>query len=246
MMKSKNVFRSVYLTIAFFMLIGPPVTWAKVYKWVDKNGQVHYSQVPPANDQLKSDTEVAEKSGGNEIPVSRKGDYAYCGDMKLPGPLYEPKKILLNLGNREESWQRSMRESEQSLERQLKDLDRWAKSDNRYSSSNYNSSAQSNRNRTVRRIKEYRCALTWAKKQRNKYADIKHEITSDLKGAKTAYQDALDAAHSECGYEPKNYSDPDYADRKRAWKKCMRTHDRRINASKGNLRTLRNQAQQLD
>ena len=237
--------------VSFIAIVATSPAWSgKLYKWVDKNGQTHYSQIPPQKDQLKDPKGVKEKSAGSSIPVHRKGDYAYCGDMKLPGPLFEPKRMLLGLGDRVESWQKSLRESEQSLTKQLRYLGEQTRQKNTYrrsgSNISYTDTASEDRKQTARRIKEYRCAIAWAERQKKKYSDVKQEVAHDLKGAKANYQATLDAAHQDCGFEPKDFANANYNVKKSAWIRCMRPHDRKIRASQRNLRTLRKQANKLD
>lgn len=134
----KNICRMNFFLCAFGLFcvaVSSPVLAGKLYEWVDKNGQTHYSQIPPEKDQVKAKSDISEKSDTAAIPVSRKGDYAYCGDMKLPGPLYEPKSILMGLGGRVESWERSLQESQKSLTNQLRELGNRNSQKNRYSSS---------------------------------------------------------------------------------------------------------------
>lgn len=38
------------LWIAFIALLSSPCSWAKTYKWVDRDQNVHYSQTPPPSD----------------------------------------------------------------------------------------------------------------------------------------------------------------------------------------------------
>jgi hypothetical protein len=248
----KRFFNVLMVLLCFLlMMVSSPAWSAKLYKWVDKNGQTHYSQIPPDKSQVKSTSDIAQKSSASTIPATRKGDYAYCGDMRLPGPLYEPKKLLLGLGDRVENWRKSLRQSEQSLTSQLRRLgERNRQKKNKYSSSSSNVSytdhAAEERKRTARQIKEYRCAIAWADRQKSKYSDIKQEISSDLSGAKSNYQAALDAAHQDCGFEPKDFANPNYNEKKAGWKKCMRPHDRKIRSSKSNLKKLRSQANKLN
>jgi len=237
--------------ICFLAVVASSSAWsAKLYKWVDKNGQTHYSQIPPQKDQVKDKSDVAEKSAGSVIPASRRGDYAYCGGLKLPGPLYKPKNILLGLGDRVESWRRSLRSSEESLTNQLRTLGSQNRRDDKYKSKNtnitYKDHGSEQRRSTSRKIKEYRCAIAWAERQKDKYADIKQEIAHDVTGAKTNYQAALDAAHQECGFEPKDYANPNYNKKKSAWVKCMRPHKRKISSSEKNLQKLRSQSHRLE
>lgn len=245
--------RVINLSVILFCLISilaSPLAWSgKMYKWTDKEGQVHYSQIPPESDQVQENSNVSEKSDANAISTTRKGDYAYCGKLKLPGPLYKPKTILLVLGNRVESWTKSLKQNERSLTSQLRALESKNRQKNKYkyrsSGIEYTDIAGERRRETARTIKEYRCALAWAERQKNQYTDIKQELAHDLKGAELNYKTALDAAHKECGFEPKDYASPNYNTKKSGWKKCMRPHDRKIRASERNLQKLRSQKNKL-
>jgi len=249
---NKASFSSLIVSIVCFlaMAMSSPAWSGKLYKWVDKNGQTHYSQIPPQKNQGKAKSTVSEKSGASSIPATRKGDYAYCGDLKLPGPLYEPKRILSSLGGRMESWRKSLRSNEESLTKQLRALGSKTRQKNTYSSRNrdvtYTDRSAEQRKRTARKIKEYRCALAWAARQKSKYSDVKQDLAHDLQGAKVNYQAALDAAHQDCGFEPKDYANPNYGKKKSAWRKCMRPHDRKISSSKRNLTKLRQQSNKLE
>ncbi len=235
------------------LIVAPSSAWSgKMYKWIDHDGQVHYSQIPPQKNQVKDESGAPEKlsARANTIPATRKGDFAYCGKIKLPGPLYEPKKILLGLGSRLESWNESLQKNEQSLTRQLRELgSKNLQKSNKYNRSrnvSYNNRANDSRKNTARKIKEYRCALAWADRQKEKYSDIKQEVSHDLKGAKSNYQEALNTAHKKCGFEPKDYASPDYNTKKSTWKKCMRPHNRKISSSERTLKRLRSQATKLE
>ena len=233
------------------LVLGSSAVWSgKLYKWVDKNGQTHYSQIPPKKNQIKDNSVIAEKAGADSIPVIRKGDYAYCGGIKLPGPLYKPKTILLGLGGRVETWNSSLRKDEASLTRQLRELSKRTRQNNKYSSRRndvaYTDRAGEQRKKTARKIKEYRCAIAWADRLKDEYSDIKQEMSHDLKGAKINYQAKLDAAHRDCGFEPKDYANTNYNKKKSAWKKCMRPHERKIRSSERNLQKLRQQSSKLD
>lgn len=237
--------------VCFLSILMSSQAWSgKLYKWVDKNGQTHYSQIPPQKNQLKDANAIAEKSSASSIPATRKGDYAYCGGIRLPGPLYQPKSILRGLSKQMATWEKSLQRSEATLTEQLSDLSRRTYSSNRHSSTDsniaYANQSRERRTKTARKIKEYRCALSWAGRQKEKYSDIKQEMTNDLDGAKTNYQAVLDMAHRDCGFEPKDYANVSYNQKKITWKKCMRPHDRKIRSSKRNFQKLRKLSNKLE
>ncbi len=236
------------ISICLFLLLSIIATtpsWAaKFYKWTDQDGVVHYTQTPPNKTQIKDKSSVTEKSNSAGFAVTHKKDYAYCGNLQLPGPLYEPKSIIMSLSSKTKYWSNALQRSEQNLRVQLRQL---GNSNNRRSyGGSYRDNSQDHRKGTAREIKEYRCALAWAERQKKKYSDIKDEISHNLKGAKSSYQTALKAAHQDCGFEPKDFAAIDYNERKSGWKRCMNHHNRQINASKRNLNQLRRESGNLD
>lgn len=56
----RKLFVSVFVFFAFQFLISPAV--AEMYKWVDQNGVVHYSDTPPAGDKKVEILETTQYS----------------------------------------------------------------------------------------------------------------------------------------------------------------------------------------
>ena len=63
-----------YVTLLFFLLV-PPVNHAGVYKWIDDNGKVHYSDMPvttqPSVEMNVNDSAPAPSSHGGIDQMSR-------------------------------------------------------------------------------------------------------------------------------------------------------------------------------
>ncbi|MCW8919969.1 MAG: DUF4124 domain-containing protein, partial [Sedimenticola sp.] len=61
---------------------------AKMYKWVDENGEVHFSQTPPIQDESsvpQDQIEIQTTSGSVLVPTIVDGQ-PFCGELKLPMP----------------------------------------------------------------------------------------------------------------------------------------------------------------
>ena len=69
-------------SIATILLLGQPAMAAKLYKWTDENGTVHFSQLPPP----KNVAHKTEKLNVNAPSVKPRklGRDLYCGDSRLP------------------------------------------------------------------------------------------------------------------------------------------------------------------
>lgn len=219
---------------------------AKLYKWVDKEGNTHFTQTPPPNDEADADSVTVKQSNVATIPVTRKGDYEYCGSKRLPGPYDDAKSILRGLANHEEDWRASLRSKEKSLNRAIKDESRYwdgqLRSRYRSSSGNYNRDRQES---LVKEIESLRCALDWADKKRTGLRTQEREFASKMKATERAYQAALDAAIQSCGYKPKNYDDRNYDRDLAKWNRCMRKHDSKLGRKKDSMQDAKQMYEQL-
>ena len=92
--------RALLLTIALSLLAGPACSGSQVYRWVDKDGRVHYSDQAPADARLQV----------RQIPVAREltsvaslrieradGHYEVWADNSLAGPI----EVMLYFSKRE-------------------------------------------------------------------------------------------------------------------------------------------------
>jgi glutaredoxin len=67
------------------LIVVAAIAQAEMYRWVDENGQVHFSDTDPGNGEAYSppDANIAEPvSGGNELPTVRIYTTQSCGTCK--------------------------------------------------------------------------------------------------------------------------------------------------------------------
>lgn len=233
-MNFTKIFHPAALLCTAIALISSDALAAKIYKWVDQNGEVHYSQTPPKPKDSVAKENVESLTTARTIAPSKQGEYEYCGKMRLPGPYYDSKQILRNLDRQVQSWQEAIGrlEKQYSVNNQLRELDQ-AKRNEQYkryaqkSGYNYNSQTDyqsQQRQENNRRIAEYRCAIAWSDSKKTELSDLKKELSYDVKRAKLSYQDALEAAQKECGFEPNDFSHPLYREKEKIWQNCMKPH----------------------
>ena len=71
---SRNLFSKITgISLIFTLLSAPLLVQAEIYKWKDKNGEVHYSQFPPENQKasrLKVETGTIDDSGQKALNKS--------------------------------------------------------------------------------------------------------------------------------------------------------------------------------
>lgn len=235
-------------TLFLLFLLAESAQAAKFYKWVDKEGTVHYTQTPPPADQVDDKMVSIKQSKSASVPVTRKGDYDYCGTNRMPGPYDDAKAILNGLDQREEQWRSSLRQKEKSLNDALKEESRYRDQRLKYNSSSStrnDSYHRERRERLVKEIKDLRCSLTWVDKQRNYFKKSSKEYAGEYKSAERIYQAALEKAIQECGYKPSNFDDRNYEVNKSTWDKCMRKHNGTISSRKRKMEDAKQVYQQL-
>lgn len=98
--------RIMFLVIAAF-LTGTALADSPIYKWVDKDGQVHYSTVPHSSDAKPinvlntaqgmapaAGTVAGSAAADNEIPAISPGDSAACKSAKQKLGQYMSADVL--------------------------------------------------------------------------------------------------------------------------------------------------------
>ncbi len=203
---------------------------AKFYRWVDDDGQVHFSQTPPPEVQKKGISAVSNDM--TLLSVTRKGDTEYCGKLALPGPIGDMRRILSKLPDREESWRDGLDRSEKKLEEFL---------GRQASKRGYggNQQFEEQRQNLVNEKEQYRCALAWARKQRASSAEVRASVKGELDQAKQRRQTVREEAYDRCGHDPKERN-PDTVTlgEQKAWDKCMRPYSGSLRAAEREVERL--------
>jgi hypothetical protein len=124
----------LWITIAIYsFLLGSLPAHAKIYKWVDKKGKVHFTNDPslvPQNDDAKIKTfreilPVKKPVLENDPPSESTPSKETHVDIRPPQKPKAPKKIAVtseSLAEEKESYQELLEKSRESQERQLKKI----------------------------------------------------------------------------------------------------------------------------
>jgi hypothetical protein len=166
-----------YKSIIFLSLacISFSIQAEKLYKIVDDEGNVSFSQYPPA---IKEDSVKIEDIhvGGNPESVVTEGlDGRYCGKIKLPQPPssgYTSTSYLKNVERQRESWQAQL----SRLNKHVDISNQNALKSNQYKSSSsryYGQDYQYNQSKRYHesiaengeKMRDLRCALGWAEEE---------------------------------------------------------------------------------
>ncbi len=157
------------LLLCLFLLPTVMASAAGVYRWVDENGTVHYTQTPPPKADRVGDVESVSTSVGVYSPRRRDGAL-YCGSRRVPlDPVYPEAEALYRLKEyREQQKERFQRSS----------------------SSGGSVNAQS--------VEEQRCLLGWADSQWREHEPTLAELRRELQDLERRHQALLRSKQRGC------------------------------------------------
>ena len=174
------------LYIVCLALISTPVFSGKLYKWVDKQGNVHYTQTPPPKSQVKEAAKEMNLSTNTVKPEKKRGSF-YCGKDELP-KLKESAAInITNLQHNIYGW-------EDAIERRKEERSNYMK--RRSYNTKYSAETLHRYNRDDA---EDRCKIDWAKAQLESLETEKEKIIERYHTVKKAIDDVEKKKLKECG-----------------------------------------------
>ena len=237
--------------ICLSILMAAPVFAGKLYKIVDENGNVSFSQFPPQakteEEQQKQSSKNVEEVGsvgtGAKTRITMLGSDKLCGDITLPSKTssYDKKYYASTVVRQLKSWERSLDQLETSVVRnadrsysdQLK-YDKYRTSSYRTDSSVYQHERSE---RDSARIKDLRCAIAWAESQESETSDVMEAREQETKRLQKIVNELELTMESNCGSEPPYDPTSEYnaADRKQ-WQECYRIYEKDIRTARHKLR----------
>jgi ribosomal protein L19E len=171
---------------------------AQLYKWVDENGQVHFSQTPPpavtaTNPTFQSVNINARPA--RAVHPERTGSTLRCGSMMLPQERSDPAIYIANLRRTLDSYQEQERAAQAEHSRLL-DERRSHSGTERASMFDHQIEA------AKRRWDEVSCALEWSRQELVRLDDVRTQfIQSHTELEQELAQ--LEASHAACNAEGK-------------------------------------------
>lgn len=207
---------------------------AKLYKVVDENGNVTFSQYPPVNPDKGSKVKDMSVSSGGITAIKTRNDAHYCGDIYLASTIktrIKPNGLrdsYQDVDRKLVNWQDDLRRLEQRVSsRSQRKLD---SSHNRYAYSRSSSNqTMANREYQARllsdteRMRDLRCAIKWAKAENNSDKKEAVEKANSEHERLAAIQSRLRKdLREQCGELPKY--DPDVAIKalRKEWYNCSK------------------------
>lgn len=224
------MFAKGVMALLLLSLVSAGASAAKLYKIVDENGKVTFSQFPPKE---KSENTVVEgvdvRSGGKE-PVRMVGSRAYCGEMYLgdtsvrSGDRYAEERAR-RIDERKQDWQEDL----QYLERRAQERAREKLSDgggyNISRTAERNSEYQQQMNRDNQRMRELRCAVGWAQDEISGKQNVVAESRGESERLRDVHAELQAKMLATCGLEPRlDPTDSGNAKARRQWRACTKEY----------------------
>ncbi len=224
---------AVFLTAVIFSL---PAAAQKLYKIVDDEGNVTFSQFPPQEKQENATIDEHTVSGGSQSTVAERGNYIYCGDIRLASKdasRARTSSYVENLESQRSEWMRSRdrlsKNIDESNQAKIKRDQRQAEYSSRYGSSNAYSSSRGQAyldsiERDAADLRDIKCAIAWAddELQGSRHAAaMNEEEKARLEDIRGKLQGRMDR---HCGVLPKyDPSDPRNSELRKGWYDCSAT-----------------------
>lgn len=223
--------RFLIVTIFLGLIISLPVS-ARMYKWVDEEGNVTYSQTPPPADGNVTEEKI-------DAPIisltpNKKGKDLYCGRDKLPGLSDNPATTIFTLEENIISWSdNNINVKEQRAEYV------------RNNAEDINQLSYVERmNSFDEEIRENDCKIDWARVELKNLEEERIKITENHENIGKALKELEARKTSTCGYK-------DYEgfvvmdDDARGYFNCIEKFDREISKMKKELRNAEKQKEMI-
>ncbi len=210
-----------------------PVSAAKLYKVVDADGKVTFSQYPPVEKDESHNIESVkvDSAGDVKVPITTIGNTQYCGDISLPiarlGSGGEAR-YLQNVAGKRKYWQQRLDRLEAQLEQE--DRRQFKQNSHRYygDSSHRNQrnlEYQKRKQASLQSLKELRCAVSWAAAQQHSLQDLAANNSAEIQRLQQVYSNLEAALQRNCGEEPiYDPSNPAIKYQRQEWRKCAQEY----------------------
>lgn len=226
-----------FLSIILISLLTVSQSQAQLYKIVDEDGNVSFSQYPPIEKDENANIESIEldSSSSGKTSISTKNNTQYCGDIPLPQKRVgrDEEYFLRNVASKQSNWERRLDSLEKSVEQnQTRQFDQNKRS-YRYQSDSYRNQRDA-RNEEYKRnniadMRDLRCAIAWSKEQREQEADIAVSNTEELIRLQNVYNTLMAQQLELCGEEPYLDTSSIAQTRKRnEWKECVKPFNKKV------------------
>lgn len=210
----------------------PTANAQKLYKIVDENGTVTFSQYPPEEQASSNIENVTVKNASNAATVvSNDGSYEYCGEIRLPKHSLNDstsRYFLKNVAKKRTYWKERLETLTRRIEQEgQRRIDANTKNYN----SGYNSSSYASQSyqKSSQRMRDLRCAINWSENKRDKIAEMQLQNKQEKQRLLVIYQQVEAKLLRACGELPEfNPADKYNEYQRKSWYNCGKTHLRNL------------------
>jgi len=216
---------SLLLLVCFCALFSSSLLAVKMYKWVDENGETHFSQTPPVTgeDQVNPDAVSVKRIKVPGLAPRKSQGEVYCGELKLPQERKRYPFTEAQLNKKIDNWSKSKARASKSLKLYLA-----PKKTNKYRSSRYRKSTTYNEklSQLQKPVRQYQCAMDWASAKIDDIRNGRGDRQSAIKKAQRDLSAARSQQQERCGEEPPEYNTYGKGrDRYLSWERCIRRNN---------------------
>ena len=237
--KRQSLYRLASVVLASLMLLPFSTNQAaELYKIVDDEGNVTFSQFPPSKPRGQVENVKVAGTGDAMTTVSQTGNVEYCGDIELPTKDYyrshqHPNdRFLREVGNKRKSWQRQLEHAEKQINEATRS--QHARNTNYnpyYRDSSYRSKQDvahfERQEAQLKTIRDLRCAVHWADQRDADMEQFREQNHAELKRLEDVQQNLLSQQQRNCGNEPPLDPSSEGAKlRRQQWSDCSQQYQR--------------------
>lgn len=197
----------ISILTALLLIIASPSHAGKLYKIIDADGQVTFSQYPPADKSENAIIEDIKLSGRVQTAVSQVGNTFYCGETRLPNPPVsqsQKSRFLQDLVRKQKRWTEQLKGLEERIEKdnyvQFKSAQNNYRND--YQRAQRSLDFQKRKEQNIQTTKELRCAINWSNGKRNEIDNYTESNSKEVARLQKIYKNLEKAIHVHCGDEP--------------------------------------------
>jgi len=179
---------ALWRSVSFFVLLFGvnSAMHAAVYKWTDKNGEVHYSQTPPpVSQEVQPTLRSNSRFGISSIKPLRSGGKIFCGSL-----------TVMNAENNDAIMEENIRTS----------IDTWVTERNELDAQRLKlplSTPVAARRKLDGQYAEFDCRVKWAHAQLEILTSFTRKSNNSYQALKNEYERLKSRQEEECSTDPK-------------------------------------------
>lgn len=207
----------------------------KIYKTIDANGKVHFSNSPPPTAaHVSSNIEHIElkTAGTNMTTITSTGDNHFCGEILLPT---WPNEKSGGFSEEKRNFYQRLARSKSEWESNIKQVKKQAHQVEHYSSrSSYRFNSSQSKNNTpenLEKARDNRCAINWADQKQAELNELQKQIEINVQENDRYIELQAEIRDRKCGKEPTLHTATNgltIHKHRESWRVCSRPYEELI------------------